>query len=311
VANSIEGMAFYKQRSDVGAGSSRHCRQKSMVGAKPHRTQGRRLGEQPVPAWLPNPARFVGEHGALDQEHFTQVTQAQLVAQPPEEEHDVARDLNPVQRRASPLGVPPPALPAAEAPEAMNRSPRPLGGRGGMAQSMVALLISQNGPENIFANASPGKLPRDLTEPAQKYALEEPRAGAPDKASADCNQPQEISPSPTSTWSAWEPIRKVRASIIASADIVPARNSPSGGNWKRFTAPRNLCLHAFIKRTEIILLYRKAISGEVKALSPVRNTGRPDQYGGADSDRQQIRCRTRAAVTLNQSRVNQTSCTAK
>ena len=67
-------------------------------------------------------------------------------------------------------------------------------------QSRVALLISQNRPETLSANASPGKLPRDLTEPAQKHALEEPRAGAPDKASADCNQPQEeISPSPTST----------------------------------------------------------------------------------------------------------------
>jgi hypothetical protein len=45
------------------------------------------------------------------------------------EEHDVGRDLNPVQHRAGPLVVPPPALPAPEAPEAMNRSPFLLGGR--------------------------------------------------------------------------------------------------------------------------------------------------------------------------------------
>jgi hypothetical protein len=103
-----------------------------MAGAKPPRTPGRRLDEQRRQPGIPNPARFVGEHGAPDQEHFSQVTQAQLVARPPEEEHDVARA--PVQRRASPLVVPPPALPAAEA---MNRSPRPLGGRGGMAMRAV------------------------------------------------------------------------------------------------------------------------------------------------------------------------------
>ena len=103
-----------------------------MAGAKPPRTPGRRLDEQRRQPGIPNPARFVGEHGAPDQEHFRQVTQAQLVARPPEEEHDVARA--PVQRRASPLVVPPPALPAAEA---MNRSPRPLGGRGGMAMRAV------------------------------------------------------------------------------------------------------------------------------------------------------------------------------
>jgi hypothetical protein len=73
----------------------------------------------------------VGEHEAPDQEHLGQITQAQLVAEPPKnhEEHDVGRDLNPVQHRAGSLVVSPPALPAPEAPEAMNRSPFLLGGR--------------------------------------------------------------------------------------------------------------------------------------------------------------------------------------
>src|SRR4051812_8376987 len=87
------------------------------------------LGEQR--RQLPVAHRLVGEHEAPDQEHFRKIPQAQLVTQPPEdhEEHDVGRDLNPVQHRATPLVVSPPALPAPEAPEAMNRSPFLLGGR--------------------------------------------------------------------------------------------------------------------------------------------------------------------------------------
>src|SRR3954447_20653313 len=42
-----------------------------------------------------------------------------------------------VQRRAGPLVVPPPALPAPETSEAMNRSPLPLDGRGGRAMRAV------------------------------------------------------------------------------------------------------------------------------------------------------------------------------
>jgi hypothetical protein len=64
-------------------------------------------------------------------QHLRQIAQAQLVAQPPEdhEKHNVGRHLDPVQRRAGPLVEPPSALPAPEAPEAMNRSPLPLGRR--------------------------------------------------------------------------------------------------------------------------------------------------------------------------------------
>ena len=46
-----------------------------------------------------------------------------------DQEHDVGRDLNPVQRRAGPLVVSPTAIAAPEAPEAMNRSPFPLSSR--------------------------------------------------------------------------------------------------------------------------------------------------------------------------------------
>ena len=89
------------------------------------------LGQQRCQLGFPIPHRLVGEHEAADQEHLGQITQAQLVAQPLEdhEEHDVGRDLDPVQRRAGPLVVSPPAIPAPEAPEAMNRSPFLLGGR--------------------------------------------------------------------------------------------------------------------------------------------------------------------------------------
>src|SRR4051812_30509033 len=58
-----------------------------------------------------------------------QIPQAQLVAQPPEEENDVGRDLNPVEHRAGPLVVSLPAISTAIAPEAMHRSPFPLGSR--------------------------------------------------------------------------------------------------------------------------------------------------------------------------------------
>jgi hypothetical protein len=89
------------------------------------------LGEQRRQLGFPVAHCLVGEHEAADQEHFRQVTQAQLVAQPPEdhEEHDVGRDLNPVQRRAGPLVEPPPAIPAAEASKAMNCSALPLPGQ--------------------------------------------------------------------------------------------------------------------------------------------------------------------------------------
>ena len=97
------------------------------------------LGEQRRQLGFPVPHRLVGEHDAPDQEHLRQITQAQLVAQPPEdhEKHDVGRDLDPVQRRAGPLVEPPPAIPAPEAPEAMNRSPLPLGGRRRVAMRAV------------------------------------------------------------------------------------------------------------------------------------------------------------------------------
>ena len=89
------------------------------------------FGDQRRQLGLPIPHRLVGEHEAPDQEHLRQLTQAQLVAQPPKdhEEHDVGWNLDPVQRRAGPLVEPPPALPAVEAPEAMNRSPLLLGSR--------------------------------------------------------------------------------------------------------------------------------------------------------------------------------------
>jgi hypothetical protein len=116
---------------------------------------------------LPIQHRLVGEHEAADQEHLGKITQAQLVAEPPEdhEEHDVARHLNPVQHRAGPFVEPPPAIPAPEAPKTMNCSaPRSrVDDEWQCGQSMVALLISQtldlsNGPENLPINASPGKL---------------------------------------------------------------------------------------------------------------------------------------------------------
>src|SRR3954464_4761588 len=77
------------------------------------------------------PHRLVGEHDAPDQEHLRQITQAQLVAQPPEndQEHDVGRHLGAVEPRAGPLIEPPPALPAPKTSEAMNRLPLPLDGR--------------------------------------------------------------------------------------------------------------------------------------------------------------------------------------
>jgi hypothetical protein len=37
-------------------------------------------------------------------------------------------------------------------------------------QFMVALLISQNGPENLSPASALGKLPRDLTEPLEPFA---------------------------------------------------------------------------------------------------------------------------------------------
>src|SRR3954468_24054602 len=97
------------------------------------------LGEQWRQPGFPVPHRLVSEHDAPDQEHLRQVTQAQLVAQSPEdhEKHDVRRDLDPVQRRAGPLVEPPPAIPAPKPPEAMNRSPLSLGGRGRVAVRAV------------------------------------------------------------------------------------------------------------------------------------------------------------------------------
>ncbi len=99
--------------------------------------------------------RLVGEHEAPDQEHLCQIAQAQLVAQPPEDdqEHDVGRHLDPVQRRAGSLIEPSPALPAAEAPEAMNRSPLPLGGRRRVAMRAV------HGDTLDLSKRSPGTYP--------------------------------------------------------------------------------------------------------------------------------------------------------
>ena len=74
------------------------------------------LGEQRRQLGFPVTDRLVGEHDAPDQKHFRQITQAQLVAQPPkdDQEHDVSRHLDPVERRAGPLVEPPPAIPAPE-----------------------------------------------------------------------------------------------------------------------------------------------------------------------------------------------------
>src|SRR3954453_21896822 len=49
-------------------------------------------------------------------------------------------------------------------------------------QFMAALLIAQNRPENLSANAFPGKLPRDLTEPSGEDHGDE-REGTPEDAS--------------------------------------------------------------------------------------------------------------------------------
>src|SRR5690349_785644 len=45
-------------------------------------------------------------------------------------------------------------------------------------QSMTALLIAQSGPGNLSAGGALGKLPRDLTEPAQGVPLARPRRHA-------------------------------------------------------------------------------------------------------------------------------------
>jgi hypothetical protein len=67
------------------------------------------LGEQRRQLGFPIPHRLVSEHEAPDQKHFRQITEAELVAQPPKdhEKHDVGWD--PVQHRAGPLVVPPPS----------------------------------------------------------------------------------------------------------------------------------------------------------------------------------------------------------
>jgi hypothetical protein len=96
----------------------------------------------------------VGEYEAPDQKHLGQITQAQLVAQPPEDdqEHNVGRDLDPVQHCAGPLVVPPPAISASETPEAMNRSPLMLGSRRRMAMRAVHgdTLDAQNGGPRTY-----------------------------------------------------------------------------------------------------------------------------------------------------------------
>src|SRR3954451_3946924 len=120
------------------------------------------LGKQWGQLGFPIPHRFVGEHDAADQEYLRQITQAQLVAQPPEEKHDVSRHLAPVQRRGGPLVEPPPAIAAPETPEAMNRSPFPLGGRRRVAMRAVhsgSLDRSKQGPRTYPLGALSASCP--------------------------------------------------------------------------------------------------------------------------------------------------------
>jgi hypothetical protein len=65
---------------------------------------------------FPVPHRLVGKHEAALEEHLSEVPQAQLVTQAPEdnEEHDIGGILQPVVRRPSALVETPATVPASE-----------------------------------------------------------------------------------------------------------------------------------------------------------------------------------------------------
>jgi hypothetical protein len=77
---------------------------------------------------LPIPHGLVAENEASDQEHLGQITQAELVAQPPEhhESNDIARVLGSVQQAGAALVELLATLAAAESAIALRRALRPL-----------------------------------------------------------------------------------------------------------------------------------------------------------------------------------------